>query len=75
MQKIAKQLKSSYEHDNGDTPPWLKYLSEGMKILSSQTEQDFKPPSSETDKLYMSIGEKDLIEVAHPSPQGKSRKR
>lgn len=46
-----------------------------MKILSAQTEQDFKPPNSDTDKLYMSIGEKDLIEVAHPSPKGKSCKR
>ncbi|VEN55881.1 unnamed protein product [Callosobruchus maculatus] len=34
-----------------------------------------QPPSAETDKLYMSIGERDLIEVAHPTPQDSSVKR
>ena len=42
-------------------------MSEGLKALGSQTEHDFKAPSPETDKLYMAIGDKDVIEVAHPS--------
>lgn len=70
------QLKSSTDSDSGSTPPWMNYLRDGLNILGShQEESDFKMPNSDTDKLYMSIGEKDLIEVAHPIPQDSSRKR
>lgn len=49
--------------------PWMQYLNEGLKgITSSELEQDFARPDAETDKLFMSIGERDIIEVAHPSP-------
>lgn len=53
----------------------MNYLNDGLNILGGQAEQDFRAPSAETDKLYMSIGERDLIEVAHPSPQDKTVKR
>ncbi|CAG9836488.1 unnamed protein product [Diabrotica balteata] len=75
LQEIATQLKLSTDADSGLTPPWLNYLRDGLNILSNQTEPDFKMPDSETDKLYMSIGEKDLIEVAHPVPHDNSKKR
>ncbi|XP_057663423.1 uncharacterized protein LOC130898271 isoform X1 [Diorhabda carinulata] len=75
LQEIAIHLKTSTDNDSGSTPPWLNYLRDGLNILSNQTEPDFNMPDSETDKLYMSIGEKDLIEVAHPAPQDSSRKR
>ncbi|CAH1111619.1 unnamed protein product [Psylliodes chrysocephalus] len=76
LQEIAMQLKSSTDSDSGSTPPWMNYLRDGLNILGShQEESDFKMPNSDTDKLYMSIGEKDLIEVAHPIPQDSSRKR
>lgn len=52
----------------------MKYLQEGLNNLTN-SEQDFKAPSADTDKLYMSIGEKDLIEVAHPTPADNSIKR
>lgn len=49
--------------------PWMQYLNEGLKgITSSEHEHDFSRPDSESDKLFMSIGERDVIEVAHPSP-------
>nr|CAH7752923.1 unnamed protein product [Callosobruchus chinensis] len=35
----------------------------------------YKKSHNKTDKLYMSIGERDLIEVAHPTPQDSSVKR
>ncbi|XP_048524513.1 uncharacterized protein LOC109540147 isoform X2 [Dendroctonus ponderosae] len=75
LQDIATQLKLSSDQDPSLTPPWLTYLSSGLKILTSQKEPDFNAPSGETDKLYMSIGERDLIEVAHPVPQDGSIKR
>lgn len=47
----------------------MQYLNEGLKgITSSELEQDFTRPDAESDKLFMSIGERDIIEVAHPSP-------
>lgn len=75
LQEIAAQLKSSDTGDNGTISPWGKYLKDGLNILSSQIETDFNPPSVDTDKLYMTIGERDLIEVAHPMPQDKTVKR
>ena len=45
-------------------------MKEGFRQLESQKgEHDFHRPSVDTDKLYMSIGEKDVIEVSHPQPQ------
>jgi len=38
-----------------------------MQILNEQ-EADFARPPASSDKLYMAIGEKDVIEVAHPTP-------
>lgn len=47
----------------------MQYLNEAVKgITSNELEHDFSRPDSESDKLFMSIGERDVIEVAHPSP-------
>ncbi|CAG9860984.1 unnamed protein product [Phyllotreta striolata] len=76
LQEIATQLKTATDKDSGATPPWMNYIRDGLNILCSQQEEsDFKMPHSDTDKLYMSIGEKDLIEVAHPVPLDNSKKR
>ncbi|XP_076223061.1 uncharacterized protein LOC116435068 isoform X2 [Nomia melanderi] len=66
LQEIAANLKEQSENET--TPPWQTYLKEGLDILSNQTEHDFKAPPPESDKLYMAIGERDVIEVAHPTP-------
>lgn len=75
LQNIASDLKVTMDNDSEGTPPWLNYLHDGLNILSGQMEPDFRPPSLETDKLYMNIGERDLIEVSHPEPQDKAMKR
>lgn len=75
LQDIASKLKVSHENDTKAPPPWLNYLKDGLSILCGQAEQDFSAPNADTDKLYMSIGERDLIEVAHPAPQDKAVKR
>ncbi|XP_044727298.1 uncharacterized protein LOC123290962 isoform X2 [Chrysoperla carnea] len=75
LQTLAKQLKLASE-ENGAPPPWLDYLSDGLqKLQANNAETDFKAPPVESDKLYMSIGERDLIEVAHPVPSDSSVKR
>lgn len=52
------------------------YMNEGLEILKNQSEHDFNAPPPESDKLYMAIGERDVIEVAHPTaPQDSINKR
>ncbi|XP_015589440.1 uncharacterized protein LOC107265026 isoform X1 [Cephus cinctus] len=74
LQEIAANLKSQAE--NGTNPPWQTYLNEGLDALCTQSEHDFKAPPPESDKLYMAIGDRDVIEVAHPiAPQDSTKKR
>ncbi|XP_075231403.1 uncharacterized protein LOC142330179 isoform X2 [Lycorma delicatula] len=67
LQHIGSQLKAQTEAEGG-LAPWLKYLTEAQNALSeAQTEHDFRRPPEDTDKLYMSIGDEGIIEVAHPT--------
>lgn len=65
VQEVAARLLEQYQ-GAGDCP-WYEYMAEGRSVLEEQNEHNFGRPSAETDKLYMSIGEKDVIEVHHPS--------
>lgn len=49
--------------------PWEIYIKEGIINLSNKSDNDFTRPAPNTDKLYMNIGNKDVIEVAHPVSQ------
>ncbi|XP_050100416.1 uncharacterized protein LOC126581030 isoform X3 [Anopheles aquasalis] len=63
LQAIGRSLVNS----NGDTrKPWVDYAREGLLHLSGRSENDFSRPDPSTDKLYMNIGNKDVIQVAHP---------
>lgn len=62
LQKIASNLQSAIEGKR----PWEHYLKDGLRHLQERTENDFNRPSAKTDKLYMNIGNKEVIEVAHP---------
>ncbi|XP_035725685.1 uncharacterized protein LOC118443187 isoform X2 [Vespa mandarinia] len=74
LQEIAVNLKQQSE--NEISPPWQEYLKEGIESLGNQAEHDFKAPPPESDKLYMAIGDRDVIEVAHPiAPQDTTNKR
>ncbi|KAL1452674.1 hypothetical protein WDU94_006880 [Cyamophila willieti] len=61
IQETALQLKQ--ECESSKATPWVKFINEG----SSHLDTDFVRPSAESDKLYMCVGEHDIIEVAHPS--------
>ncbi|XP_049770542.1 uncharacterized protein LOC126109562 isoform X4 [Schistocerca cancellata] len=67
LQEIAAQLQA--EAESRDEPPWMQLMREAINSLQSESEHDFSQPPADSDKLYMAIGERDLIEVAHPSPQ------
>lgn len=67
LQDIAVNLNKQ-SIDNNSIPPWKNYLKEGYENLENlQSEHDFKQPPIDSDKLYMTIGERDVIEVAHPT--------
>lgn len=64
LQDIAKSLQAQV---NGK--PWESYFTEGLVHLKEKIDNDFTRPSANTDKLYMNIGNRDVIEVQHPQPQ------
>ncbi|XP_067143243.1 uncharacterized protein [Centruroides vittatus] len=66
LQMIAQQLWNQ-GLINPDNRPWENYIKEGLKSLQGQ-EAVFSRPPPDSDKLYMSIGGKDVIEVGHPQP-------
>ncbi|XP_071643870.1 uncharacterized protein [Temnothorax longispinosus] len=74
LQEIAATLKKQAE--NEAFSPWQTYMKEGLQNLVNQSEHDFNAPPPESDKLYMAIGERDVIEVSHPiAPQDSINKR
>ncbi|XP_018345777.1 PREDICTED: uncharacterized protein LOC108750650 isoform X1 [Trachymyrmex septentrionalis] len=74
LQEIAATLKKQAENET--FPPWQMYMKEGLQNLVNQSEHDFNAPPPESDKLYMAIGERDVIEVSHPiAPQDSINKR
>jgi hypothetical protein len=64
LQDIAKSLHAAQMTDG--TKPWEHYMEEGLQHLQNKVETDFTRPAANTDKLYMNIGNRDVIEVAHP---------
>ncbi|XP_063709938.1 uncharacterized protein LOC134838354 isoform X2 [Culicoides brevitarsis] len=62
LQEIAASLQ---EHSDS-RKPWELYLDDGLAELREKIENDFSRPAANTDKLYMNIGNRDVIEVAHP---------
>ncbi|XP_023222750.1 uncharacterized protein LOC111624174 [Centruroides sculpturatus] len=67
LQTVAQNLWEQYIGGNDGFCPWKVYSEEGLKDLKNQ-EADFARPAEESDKLFMCIGGKDVIEVGHPSP-------
>ncbi|GAB1608339.1 uncharacterized protein LOC115212809 isoform X4 [Argonauta hians] len=66
LQQTARKIVETSETNPG-SKPWELYVEEGQKLLQGQ-EVHFMRPSSNTDRLYMNIGEDNVIEVEHPQP-------
>ncbi|XP_075549532.1 uncharacterized protein LOC142583103 isoform X1 [Dermacentor variabilis] len=66
LQELAEQMWQQGASDP-ELRPWERYIEDGLRALADQ-ESDFARPPESSDRLYMSIGAKDLIEVAHPAP-------
>jgi hypothetical protein len=60
--------------EQSSNAPWLRYFNDALNDLSNNDDADgscrqmWSRPSSDTDKLYMSVGGGDVIEVGHPTP-------
>lgn len=68
LQDIARGLNATTTLSADGIKPWEVYLREGLAHLQARTENDFTRPAANSDKLYMNIGNRDVIEVAHPVP-------
>lgn len=64
LQSVVEKLEERIRK-KPEKAPWEKYIYEGLDLLKNQ-EADFNRPPKESDRLYMNIGEDDLIEVQHP---------
>ncbi|KAH8397887.1 hypothetical protein KR222_004800 [Zaprionus bogoriensis] len=62
LQQIAESLQANMEVKR----PWEVYLRDAQQTLAQKTESDFGRPDVKTDKLFMNIGNNEVIEVAHP---------
>jgi len=76
IQNIQSCLSDKFPDEN----PWIQHYKHGLEVLCEGqeeeensdglgfVEQGWLRPDSETDKLYMSMGGGDIIEVGHPTP-------
>lgn len=67
LQSIAKEIWLKGVADSQNRI-WEEHIQEGLDVLQNVQESEFARPPVQTDKLYMSIGTKDVIEMGHPVP-------
>ncbi|XP_048779756.2 uncharacterized protein LOC125683076 isoform X2 [Ostrea edulis] len=73
MQRLAEKLEERCLR-KPEKAPWERYIKEGLDLLEKQ-EANFNRPSQESDRLYMSIGEENVIEVQHPERPDEAQQR
>ncbi|KAK7092325.1 uncharacterized protein [Littorina saxatilis] len=66
LQRILERIEDTRQA-NPDYAPWERYLTEGQELLQAQ-DANFDRPPPDTDRLYMNIGDNQVIEVQHPEP-------
>ena len=84
LQDIQQSLVQKFNSKNFEEYnclPWLRHYQEGLAVLCDHEPEDndtdglgfvdegWLRPSGDTDKLYMSMGGGDIIEVGHPTPR------
>ena len=80
QQSLVHKFNSKGGYEGYDLP-WLAHYKEGLAVLCDHEPEDndtdglgfvddgWLRPSSDSDKLYMSMGGGDVIEVGHPTPR------
>merc|ERR1719510_307658 len=79
IQDIQNNIWQKFQQLFEETQPWLHHYQEGLGILCDHdhdhdhglgfVDEGWLRPKSESDKLYMSMGGGDVIEVGHPTPR------
>lgn len=72
LYKIVNNIRRSYNPRLNKLFPWEEYLSQGIESLYNE-ELDCRRPVE--DKLFFTVGEKNIIEVNHPEDQTGSSDR
>ncbi|KAL8608000.1 hypothetical protein ACOMHN_023816 [Nucella lapillus] len=73
LQRLVERVKDMREA-NPEYAPWEQYMQEGQELLKTQ-EANYERPPTASDRLYMNIGDNQVIEVQHPeAPDGISRR-
>ena len=68
LQSVARMVVEDGYACEGPTA-WLSNFNNAMEELTNVDDSvNWTRPSADTDKLYMSLGGGDMIEVGHPSP-------
>ncbi|XP_064643977.1 uncharacterized protein LOC135497910 isoform X3 [Lineus longissimus] len=69
LQNIADRLREQFE-TNPTECIWQHYIEEGLAELTEQ-EASYVRPNAASDRLFMSIGGHEVIEIGHPTcPEG-----
>ncbi|XP_052253566.1 uncharacterized protein LOC127859952 isoform X2 [Dreissena polymorpha] len=68
LQEVVRRIQETRERRAFS--PWEKYITQGLEALSVQ-EADYNRPAAATDRLTLTIGEGNVIEMQHPQhPEG-----
>ncbi|BFZ22499.1 hypothetical protein BsWGS_25538 [Bradybaena similaris] len=74
LQRLVDRIRKDIQKDP-NYAPWEQFIAEGQVLLQAQ-EQDYNRPLRSSDRLYMGIGEGQVIEVQHPqSPDGEEERK
>jgi len=63
LYKVVNNIRKTYNPQLNKVYPWEEYLKEGINSLNNE-ELDCRKPKD--DKLFFTVGEKNVIEVNHP---------
>lgn len=63
LYKVVNNIRKTYNPQAAKAYPWEEYLKEGVESLYNE-ELDCRKP--EDDKLFFTVGERNVIEVNHP---------
>lgn len=73
LQRVYEKIMDRHQR-KPEKAPWDKYIHEGLDLLKNQ-ESDYNRPPAETDRLYMGIGDDNVIEVQHPEQPDEDNSR
>ncbi|XP_076341868.1 uncharacterized protein LOC143242390 isoform X1 [Tachypleus tridentatus] len=65
--QLQRYARLVWQQQSSNDLQWQNYIGEAQQLLLDQ-EMDFSRPPSESDKLFMSVGGDNVIEVSHPQP-------